>query len=241
MDTPMFFLSTSEPSAHLRVKAEVATLQEELATMTSEKLAMDALRQKEKSDYDTNKAETEQSLQEIKYALKVMRDFYGTYVKEHTGFSSQDGSAQGVMAMIETVESEFSTSLVKLNSVEEDAVAEYTEATKTFELGKIEKEQAIKYKTKEYIAANNYARDETSDRAGVQSQLDANNVALSKLKEMCVAKAATYEERVARREEEIADLKETLEALEAQEAAAGEAAAGEAAAGEAAPAAEAAP
>merc|ERR1719409_1343588 len=115
-------------SAHVRVKQEVATLQEELAKMTSEKLEMDTLRQKEKADYEFNKAETEQSLEEIKYALKVMRDFYGSYMKEHTGFSSQDGTAQGVMAMLETVESEFSTSLVKMTAAEEEAVYDYTAA-----------------------------------------------------------------------------------------------------------------
>merc|ERR1719313_1063508 len=58
-------------SSSLRVKAEVANLQKELATMIKEKAEMDALRQKEKADYDANKAETEMSLGQIKFALKV--------------------------------------------------------------------------------------------------------------------------------------------------------------------------
>jgi hypothetical protein len=203
-------------SAFLRVKAQVASLQDELAKMTKEKLEMDNLRQQETADYESNKAETAQSLEEIKYALKVMRDFYGTYIKEHTGFSSQDGTAQGIMAMLEAVESEFSTNLVKMTAAEEEAVAEYTAATKAFELGTIEKEKAIKYKTKEYIGFDNYARDETSDRAGVQSELDANSDALSKLQGMCAGKAESYSERVARREAEMASLKEALDTLESQ-------------------------
>jgi len=70
-------------SSSKRVKEEVAVLQKETATMVKEKLDMDNLRAKEKADYEFNKGESEQSLTEIKYALKVLRDFYGSYAKEH--------------------------------------------------------------------------------------------------------------------------------------------------------------
>jgi chromosome segregation ATPase len=203
-------------STSLKVKAAVSTLQEELAKMTKEKLEMDNLRQEEKKSYEFNKAETAQSLEEIKFALKVLRDFYGAYVKEHTGFSSQDGTAQGVIAMLETVESEFSTSLAQMTAVEDAAVAEYNEAVKTFETGKIVKEKGIKYKTKEYMGLDKAVADETSDREGVQNELDANSDALSKLQSMCVGKAESYSERVARREAEMESLKETLDALESE-------------------------
>jgi len=201
-------------SNSLKVKSEVSTLQEELSQMMKNKAEMDSLRQEEKSAYDKNKADTEQSLKEIKFALKTLRDFYGEYEKQHTGFSSSDGTQSGVIAMLETVESEFATSSFKLTAVEDQAAAEYTEEVKTFEVGKVVKEQAIKYKTKEYIGLDKYASEETTDREGVQSEFDANNEALAKLKEMCVGKPVTYEDRAARREEEIADLKETLDALE---------------------------
>jgi hypothetical protein len=203
-------------SASLKVKAEVATLQEELAKMNKANVEMESLRQKEKADYEFNKAETTQSLEEIKFALKVLRDFYGTYVKEHTGFSSQDGTAQGIIAMLETVESEFSTSLAQMTAVEEAAVTEYTEATKTFQTGKIVKEKGITYKTREYTGLDKAVGDETSDRDGVQSELDANSDALSKLQGMCTGKAESYSERVARREAEMASLKDTLDALESE-------------------------
>lgn len=198
-----------------RVKAEVATLEKELATMTGQKLEMDNIRQKEKADYDFNIAEAAKSLKEIKLALNVLREFYGNYAKEHEGFSSSDGGGQGVMAMLEAVESEYSTNMVKMKSEEEAAVREYTEATKAFELGKIEKDKAIKYKTKEHIGLDNYAAEETSDRAGTQAELDANLDALAQLKKSCTGPIATYEVRVARREQEMAELKDSLASLEA--------------------------
>jgi hypothetical protein len=208
-----------------KTKEQVATLQQELATMTKEKLEMDTLRQKEKADFEFNKEETTLNLEGVKFALKVLRDFYGTYVKEHTGFSSSDGHASGVIAMIETVESDFSMQLAELTSVEEAAVREYDEASKAFTFSKIDKEKAIKYKTREFMQLDKYAVEHTTDLEGVQSELDANNEALSKLQAMCIGKAETYDERVARRDEEIAGLHETLEALEAEQQASAEGAA----------------
>merc|ERR1719353_847477 len=227
-----------------RVKSEVATLEQEVATMVRQKAEMDSIRQQEKADYEFNIAEAAKSVQEIKLALNVLRDFYGNYEKDHDGFSSSDGGGQGVMAMLEAVESEYSTNMVKMTSEEEEAAREYTEATKAFELGKIEKEQAIKYKTKEHIGLDNYVAEETSDRAGTLTELDANLDALAQLKKGCTGQLMTYEVRVARREEELAELKDSLASLDAlagigsksQEAASAEAAPAEAAPAEAAPA-----
>jgi len=203
-------------SASAKLKEEVATLQEELAKMTQAQLEMDTLRLKEKADYEFNTAETAQNLEGVKFALKVLRDFYGNYAKEHTGFSAQDGTAAGVIAMLETVESEFSVSLIQMTTVEEAAVYEYTEATKTFEVTKTIKNQDVKYKTRESIGLDKDASEHSTDREGVQSELDANTDALSKLEAMCIAKPESYSDRVARREAEMAGLQNALSVLESE-------------------------
>merc|ERR1719446_1972482 len=100
-----------------------------------------------------------------------------------------------------------------MTSEEEAAVREYAEASKAFDIGKIEKEQAIKYKTKEHISLDNYAAEETSDRAGTQTELDAHLDALAQLKKSCTGELLTYEVRVARREERMADLQDSLASL----------------------------
>merc|ERR1719386_230629 len=63
-------------SASAKLKEEVSTLQEELSQMAKAKYEMDTLRQKEKNDYDTNKADAEAGLEGVKLALKVLRDYY---------------------------------------------------------------------------------------------------------------------------------------------------------------------
>merc|ERR1719240_784820 len=102
-----------------------------------------------------------------------------------------------------------------MKSIEEEAAREYDKDAKAFEFTKIEKDQAIKYKTKEHIGLDNYVAEETSDRAGTQTELDANLDALAQLKKSCTGQLMTYEVRVARREQEMADLKDSLAALDA--------------------------
>merc|ERR1719174_1025298 len=153
--------------------------------MTGEKLEMDTIRQTEKADYEFNIAEAKKSLGEIKLALNVLREVYGNMVKEHDGFSSSDGGGQGVIAMLEAVESEYSTNMAKMKSEEQAAAHEDDEASEAFEFSKIEKDQAIKYKTKEHIGLDNYLAEETSDRAGTQTELEANLDAHAQLKKSC--------------------------------------------------------
>merc|ERR1719174_143294 len=63
-------------SASAKLKEEVATLQQELAAMAKSQAEMDTLRSEQKSAYKINKAETEQGLEGVKLALKVLREYY---------------------------------------------------------------------------------------------------------------------------------------------------------------------
>jgi len=53
----------------------------------------------------------------------------------------------------------------------------------------------------------------SADRESTQSELDAVNEYYAKVKDRCIAKPESYEERKARREAEIVGLKEALQIL----------------------------
>merc|ERR1719446_1166065 len=99
-------------------------------------------------------------------------------------------------------------------STEEAAAAEYDKLTKENEIMKVTKEQDVKYKTQEATGLDKAVAELTSDRAGLQTELDAVLDYYESLKEQCIAKAEPYEERKKRREAEIAGLKEGLAILE---------------------------
>merc|ERR1719436_2113071 len=78
------------------------------------------------------------------------------------------------------------------------------------------KEQDVKYKTKEAASLDKAVAELSSDREGVQTELDAILEYLGKLTEKCVAKPEPYEERRKRRDAEIAGCKQALQILESE-------------------------
>merc|ERR1719324_2133249 len=81
---------------------------------------------------------------------------------------------------------------------------------------KTTKEQDIKYKTQEMKSLQKDVAEMTSDREGTQTELDAVMEYDAKIKDQCIAKPETYEERKKRREAEITGLKEALSILEGE-------------------------
>jgi len=203
----------SAESANL--KEEVATLSKELADLAKSQAEMDKLREEEKATYTTNKAEMEEGLEGIKLALKVLRDYYAT---EDKGHKAAEGAGSGIIGMLEVIESDFSKGLAEMISAEETAQADYERITKENEIAKTTKEQDVKYKTKTAKSLDKSVAETTSDKEGLQTELDAVLDYWEKIKEQCIAKPEPYEERKKRREAEIAGLKEALAILEGEAA-----------------------
>jgi len=194
-----------------KLKEEVATLSKELSDLATSQAEMDKVREEEKAAFDKNKAEMEQGLEGIKLALKVLRDYYAKGQA-----SSAQGAGGGIIGMLEVIESDFSKGLAEMISVEEEAAADYEKTTKENEIAKTTKEQDVKYKTKEAKSLDKAVAEHTSDREGLQTELDAVLDYWTQIQEQCIAKPEPYEERKKRREAEIAGLKEGLAILEGE-------------------------
>merc|ERR1719502_1164027 len=197
-------------SRSAELKEEVAALQKELAQLASSQAEMDKMRQDEHATFVKDSTETKQGLEGVKSALKVLKDYYA----QDASHSSKDGAASGIVGLLEVCESDFSKSLAEMTSIEESSAATYEADTKENEIDKAMKTKDAEYKTAEAAALDKSVSEVSGDRANVQSELDAVNEYLAKLADMCVAKAEPYAEKKARREAEIAGLKEALESLE---------------------------
>merc|ERR550537_1207536 len=193
-----------------KLKEEIGELQKGLSKLEASQLEMDKLRQEEKATFTASEAETSKGLNGIKLALKVLRDYYAK------ANSSSEGAAGGILSLLEVCESDFSKSLAEMRATEESSAAEYEKQTKENEILKATKEQDVKYKTKESVGLEKSAAEMTSDRSGVQDENSAVLEYLKKLEDKCIAKPESYEEQKARREAEIAGLKEALQILDGQ-------------------------
>merc|ERR1719502_1682025 len=192
-------------------QAKVDDKADEIEKITAE---MDKIRQEEKATFDENEAELSKGLAGIKKALKVLNDYYS----KDAAHGSAGGSSSGIIGLLEVCESDFSKELAELNQNEATAQSEYDTQTKENEVTKTMKEQDVKYKEKEAKGLDKDVSDYSSDRSGVQTELTAVNEYLKELEGRCIAKAESYSERKARRDAEIAGLKEGLQVLENESA-----------------------
>merc|ERR1719158_1346696 len=102
---------------------------------------MDQMRQTEHSAFVSNKADTEQGLEGVKMALKILREYYATEDKAH---EAAEGAGSSIVGLLEVVESDFSKGLAEMITTEETAAAEHEKQSKENEVAKATKEQDVK-------------------------------------------------------------------------------------------------
>eukprot|EP00812_Abedinium_dasypus_P011017 NODE_45_length_2444_cov_513.517790.p1 GENE.NODE_45_length_2444_cov_513.517790~~NODE_45_length_2444_cov_513.517790.p1 ORF type:complete len:704 (-),score=330.21 NODE_45_length_2444_cov_513.517790:315-2426(-) len=193
------------------LKEQVAELQKSLASVAKTQTEMDRLRKTEHARFKQEKAEMESGIEGTKIALKLLRDYYA---KQDAAHDAADGSATGIIGMLEVIESDFTAGLAEIIAAEKAAQEEYEEVTKENEVETETKEQDVKYKNKELGQLGKALAEATNDRDSINTELAAVNEYQSRLNEMCIPKAETHESRMARRAAEINGLKEALGILE---------------------------
>jgi len=201
-------------SRSAKLKEEVAALQKELGELAKSQAEMDKLRQETSATFKSNKADLEEGLSGVKMALKILNEYYGG----EAAHESAKGAGGGIIGLLEVVESDFSKSLAEVQSSEETSAADYDQETKENDIERTSKGKDVEHKTKESAFLDKEFAEHSSDRDGVQSELDAVLEYLAKIKQECTDVAESYASRKARREAEIAGLKEALEVLESETA-----------------------
>jgi len=203
----------SKSGRSAKLQEEIAQLQKELAELARAQAEMDKLRQEEHDLFVSNKADLDQGLEGIKLALKILKEYYA---KDDIAHEAAEGSGSSVIGLLEVVESDISKSLAEISADEATSQKSYDRETRENEITRATKERGVKYKTKESAQLNSAIAEASSDLEGVQAELAAILEYKGKLIQMCVAKPESYEERAARREAEIAGLKEALQILEGE-------------------------
>merc|ERR1719327_2180103 len=201
-----------DKAASAKLKEEVATLQNELAAMAKAKAEADKMRAEEKATYEKNSAEMEQGIKGVKLALKVLKEYYA----KDDSHGAAEGAGSGIIGLLEVCESDFTKGLTEMTAEEETAAADYEAYVKEDEIATVKKQQDVKYKTKEAAGLDKAVTELSTDLSAVTDELSAVLKGLDKLEDMCVAKAEPYAERKARRESEIAGLKNALQILEGE-------------------------
>jgi len=209
------------------LKDDVKELQSELASLSKEQAEMDKMRGEQHADYVKAKEDLELGLSGVQKALEKLRAYYGGAAFAQTDMGSfmqqpaapekhtkSTGAGQSIIGILEVCESDFSKNLAKEEQSESDSQTEYDTLTQENKITKTTKEQDVKYKTQEFKALDKGITELTGDKGTAATELSAVNEYHGQIKDRCVAKPETYEERTARRTAEIAGLKQALSILE---------------------------
>merc|ERR1719321_1366053 len=121
--------------------------------------------------------------------------------------------------MIEVIQSDFSRLEAETTSAEDEAAKEYETFMSDSSADKAQKTKDIEHKSGKKQNDEQSLQEAKTDLDGTQKELDAALQYYEKLKPSCVDAGESYEDRVARRKEEIASLKEALRILNGEDVA----------------------
>jgi hypothetical protein len=214
----------------------IAELEEAIKGLQAEVAEIDAgqgeaakIRTEEHEDYLKASKDFKDSAEAVAAATQVLKSYYegGSFIQvaAKTASKSKQPSFGGassdvggtIISVLEVAESDFTKLLAEADTDEESAAAAFAKLSDENKVTKATKETEVKGKQSEIRSLSVNLQNYNEDKASVGEELDAVLSYLDKLKPECEVTAMSYEEKVARREAEIAGLKEALGILEGQD------------------------
>jgi len=212
-----------------KLKEEVKTAQKQLADLAQESAQMDSIRSEENAHYIEATTDLKAGLNGVQKALGVLRDYYensgaslmqevGTSMMQQPAAPEKHGASGGaggsIISILEVCEGDFSDNLAKEEAAEADSASMYEKTTQENKVTKTTLDQDVKYKTQEFKGLDAAIVEHTSDKDTLNTEYSAVMDYYAQIKDRCIAKPESYEDRKARREAEIEGLKSALQVLE---------------------------
>jgi len=216
------------------LEASIAQLTEQITELTKAVAELDAavatatnIREEEKAKNTVTIKDSQDAQTAVAQALSVLKDFYAkaaeatSFVQEpevfdepYKGMGSENG---GVVGMIEVIQSDFARLESETSAAEAEAQKQYDEFMTDSSVDKAQKTKDIEHKSSKKQNQEQSLQEKKTDLDGTQKELDAALAYYEKLKPSCVDAGVSYEDRVARRKEEIESLQEALRILNGED------------------------
>merc|ERR1712174_28508 len=221
-----------------QLEASIAKLTEDITDLTKAVAELDAamakatkLRQEEKATNTATIKDAGEAQTAVAQALTVLKEFYAkageatafvqaqpeapeVFDEPYKGMGAENG---GVVGMLEVIESDFARLESETKAAEATAQKEYDTFMTDSKVDKEAKSTDIEHKTAKKQDQSQALTVANEDLEGTQKELDAALAYYDKLKPSCVDAGVSYEDRVARRKEEIESLQEALKILNGED------------------------
>merc|ERR1719442_242928 len=220
------------------LQSSIAKLTEDISELTKAVADLDKamaeatkLRQEEKATNEQTIADAGEAQTAVAQALTVLKEFYAKageatalvqqqptapeiFDSPYKGMQAENG---GVIGMLEVIESDFARLEADTTAAEATAQKEYDTFMTNSKVDVAAKSKDIEHKTAKKQDESQALTTKRSDLEGTQKELDAALAYFDKLKPSCVDSGVSYDDRVARREEEIESLQEALRILNGED------------------------
>jgi len=215
--------------------ASVAKLTEEITDLTAQVAGLGeaaakatSIREEEKLKNAATIKDAQEAQTAVAQALAVLKDFYDKAAKAtsfvqqqpvapaifdeepYKGMGAENG---GVVGMVEVIQSDFARLEAETTAAESENQKEYDQFMADTEIDKTSKTSDIEFKTTTKQNQEASLEEKKVDLEGTQKELATAMAYWEKLKPQCMDAVESYEDRVARRKEEIESLQEALKIL----------------------------
>jgi len=213
-----------------QLTTSIGDLSNAIADIKQQQTDASALRQEEKEKNLAVIADAQEGIKAVEAAKKVLEDFYnnaGAFIQANGGlegamkaksthkapYGGQQDESTGVIGMLEVILSDFGRLESETSTQEDMAQSEYEKFMADSQQDAEVKQAEVDHKTKAKMNAEEALADLKKDLESTQSELQAAMDYYEKLKPDCVHQEESYEDKVARRKEEIVSLQEALKIL----------------------------
>jgi len=221
-----------------QLDASITKLTEDLIELTKAVADLESAMAEATENRNKEKAENTQTIEDaqaaqtaVAQALTVLKEFYAK-AAEATAFVQQQpeapeifdspykgmgGESGGVVGMLEVIQSDFSRLEGDTKTSEMTAQKEYDQFIEDSKIDLAGKNSDIEHKTSKKQNEAQALTTKKGDLEATQKELDAALSYFDKLKPSCIDAGVSYEDRVARRKEEIESLQQALRILNGED------------------------
>merc|ERR1719393_624853 len=216
--------------------AEITKLAQDITDLTHAIAEIDAavkkataLREAEKAKNTETIGDAKEAQDAVTKAMEILKDFYAKageatalvqapeiFDSPYKGMQAESG---GVIGMLEVILSDFERLQAETEAAEEKSQKEYDEFMADSEADKAAKTKDMEDKTVKKQDKEQALEIAKTDLAGNKEELQAALEYYDKLKPSCIEVGVSYEDRVARRKEEIESLQQALKILNGEDVA----------------------
>merc|ERR1719343_832396 len=216
-----------------QLKLDIAELSKAITELDAAMANATALRKEEKETNEATIKDAAEAQTAVAEALVVLKEFYEKagdatvllqnrqyptpppiFDSPYTGMQAEKG---GVVGMLEVIQADFARLEAETKAAEATAQKEYDDFMTSSKVDKAQKEKTVEHKTRKVQDETQALTSKTEDLEGTQKELDAALSYFDKLKPSCVDSGVSFDDRVARRQEEIQSLKEALNILNGED------------------------